>query len=39
MKNPDKIKMGKQSRAAGKAFELKVKADLEKNGWIVVRFD
>jgi hypothetical protein len=34
MKNPN-IKRGKKSRAAGKRFELKVRADLEKQGWIV----
>jgi hypothetical protein len=39
MKNPDKVKMGKSSRAKGKAFELKVKADLEKQGWLVIRWD
>jgi len=31
--------MGKHSRAAGKRFELKVREDLEKDGWIVVRWD
>lgn len=30
-------KRGKKARAAGKAFELKVRADLEKQGWIVFR--
>jgi hypothetical protein len=33
----DQIKKGKLNRAAGKRFELKVRADLEKNGWIVFR--
>jgi hypothetical protein len=37
MKNPNKIKQGKANRAAGKRFELKVREDLEKNGWIVFR--
>jgi len=32
-----KIKQGKRNRAAGKRFELKVRADLEKQGWIVFR--
>ena len=27
--------MGKRSRAAGRRFEAKVRADLEKMGWIV----
>lgn len=31
----DKKKQGKKSRAAGQRFELKVRGDLEKNGWIV----
>ena len=31
--------MGKHSRAAGKRFELKVREDLEKEGWIVIRWD
>ena len=30
-------KQGKKNRAAGKRFELKVKEDLEKKGWIVFR--
>jgi len=38
MKNPNKIKMGKNSRAKGKAFELKVRHDLEKLGWIVCKW-
>lgn len=33
----EKSKMGKASRAAGKRFELKVRADLESKGWIVFR--
>jgi hypothetical protein len=32
-----KKQMGKHSRAAGKRFELKVREDLIKNGWIVFR--
>lgn len=35
----DKKTMGKHSRAAGKRFETKVREDLEKDGWIVVRWD
>jgi hypothetical protein len=34
----DKKSMGKHSRAAGKRFELKVREDLEKQGWIVCRW-
>lgn len=30
---------GKRNRARGKAFELKVKSDLESKGWIVIRWD
>lgn len=30
-------KQGKKNRASGKRFELKVRADLEKSGWIVFR--
>ena len=33
----DKKKQGKQNRAAGKRFELKVREDLESKGWIVFR--
>jgi hypothetical protein len=33
----DKHKQGKRNRAAGKRFELKVRADLESKGWIVFR--
>lgn len=32
-----KAKQGKANRAAGKRFELKVRADLESEGWIVFR--
>ena len=35
MKNPIKVKQGKQSKARGSRFELKTRADLESNGWIV----
>lgn len=35
MKNPDKVKMGKKSRASGAAFELRTRKDLEEDGWIV----
>ncbi len=31
----EKQKQGKKNRAAGARFELKVRADLEKQGWIV----
>ena len=34
-KKRSKIKQGKISRAAGRIFELKVRSDLEKEGWIV----
>lgn len=33
----DYKKQGKKNRAAGKRFELKVREDLEKQGWIVFR--
>jgi hypothetical protein len=33
----DKRLMGKKSRASGKRFELIVRKDLEKNGWLVFR--
>ena len=36
-KNPVNIKRGKNNRAAGKAFELKIREDLEKSGWIIMR--
>lgn len=39
MKSEKKVKMGKSSRARGKAFELKVRKHLESQGWIVVRWD
>lgn len=38
MKDPVKVAMGKKSRAAGQAFEKKVRADLEKKGWTVDRW-
>jgi hypothetical protein len=38
LKNPVKVAMGKKSRAAGKAFELKVRKDLEEKGWIVCKW-
>ena len=31
-------KRGKKSRAAGGRFELKVREDLEKKGWIIARW-
>lgn len=33
----DKIKQGRISRRKGKAFELRVRKDLESKGWIVFR--
>lgn len=39
MKNPINVKQGKKNRAAGKRFERKVRENLVKDGWIVVRFD
>jgi hypothetical protein len=38
MKDIKKVNMGKKSRAQGKAFELRVRKDLEKNGWIVTKW-
>jgi len=38
VKSPDKVRMGKRSRAQGKLFEKKVEQDLEKKGWIVIKF-
>jgi hypothetical protein len=37
-KNPEKVKMGKKSRAKGQRFEAKVRQDLEKKGWIVSKW-
>lgn len=37
-KNPDKVKKGRISRAAGKAFEIRVRADLESKGFICDRW-
>ena len=37
MKKSDYKKQGKKNRASGKRFEIKVREDLEKNGWIVFR--
>jgi hypothetical protein len=34
----DKSTQGKKSRSKGKAFELKVRADLEKDGWIISKW-
>jgi hypothetical protein len=39
MVDQEKVKMGKASRKAGKAFEIEVRNDLESKGWIVVRWD
>ncbi len=38
MKDPVKVKRGKKSKAAGGRFELKVRKDLESNGWIVSKW-
>lgn len=38
MKNLNKIRSGKLSRAAGKRFEILVRDDLESKGWIVDRW-
>jgi hypothetical protein len=35
LKNKDKIKRGKKSRAAGTRFEAKVRKDLEEKGWVI----
>lgn len=35
MKNPDKVKMGKKSKASGADFERRTRKDLEEKGWIV----
>lgn len=34
-KKKSNIKRGKKSRAAGRRFELKVRKDLEKKGWLI----
>lgn len=38
MTKTDYKKQGKKNRAKGKAFETKVRKDLEKDGWIVDRW-
>jgi hypothetical protein len=38
MKDPNKVKLGKKTRAAGKRFEKLVEKDLESQGWIVVKW-
>ena len=38
MKDPIKVKQGKQSRAQGAAFERRVREDLEANGWICAKW-
>lgn len=38
METSERKKLGKQTRAAGQRFELKVRHDLEKNGWIVCKW-
>ena len=35
----EKRKIGKRSRSQGKAFEGRVRADLEQKGWIVDRWN
>lgn len=35
MKDEKKVKQGKKNRAAGSAWELRVRKDLESKGWIV----
>ena len=35
LKKRVKVWMGRKSRAGGRAFELKVRNDLEEKGWIV----
>ncbi len=35
MEKSEKVKQGKRNRAAGARFELKIRQDLEKMGWIV----
>lgn len=37
-KNPTKVASGKRSKAAGGRFELRVRVDLEKKGWIVAKW-
>ena len=39
MKDEIKVKQGKVSRAQGKAFEVRTRADLESKGWIVDRWN
>jgi len=39
MKTEDRRKLGKKTRAQGKAFEKLVREDLIKTGWIVTRWD
>ncbi len=36
-KKKSEVKRGKKSRAIGGRFERKVRSDLEKNGWIVIK--
>lgn len=38
MKDPKKVSAGKRSRTEGKAFETRVRADMESKGWIVDRW-
>lgn len=38
MKNKEKVKQGKKNKASGGRFELKVRKDLEKQGWIVTKW-
>lgn len=38
MDTEERSELGKRSRRAGKAFEVKVRKELESNGWIVARW-
>ena len=38
MKDQDKVRKGRTSRAQGKLFELRVRKDLEEKGWTVDRW-
>ena len=38
VKDPKKVKSGKASKAAGGRFELRVRYDLERKGWIVAKW-
>jgi Fe-S cluster assembly scaffold protein SufB len=38
MKNQKRVSQGRKNRIAGRNFELKVRKDLEKEGWIVCKW-